>query len=95
MRFLYSVQSWNVEREAHTELSVSGPLDGVLWSNKIYYNESRQINRDLIENVRQLLDCKESMDQHHFVKFLLTIGEAETGGGNGKKIIEKLKLKKN
>jgi hypothetical protein len=81
LTFFYSSQSWDIYTAAHTEMSVTGALEGSLWTNYVYYSEPRNLNHTLLHDILDLLQVSESVGIREFVRILLSVGEAASGGG--------------
>lgn len=81
LTFFYTSQSWDINQGAHTEMSVTGPIEGVLWTNYVYYQEQRNLNHHLLHDILEYLNVTEAVGIREFVRILLSIGEAASGGG--------------
>jgi len=80
VRFDYSNLMCNVKTgEPWIEMKMSGALNGVLWTNNS--GQEYVLNRELLSSFRASIAT--TLQDKESVRFLVSIGEAESGGGIG------------
>ncbi len=84
LTFFYSSRTYDIQYGTDSEMSVAGQLEGVLWKSDLDMSSNeppkRKIGTALLEQLRDTLGLS-TVTVKDLVRFLLSIGEAESGGG--------------